>query len=804
MVNQIPRGLARRLSSSQSVPVVILEGARGAGKTTLAREWLVGKQGSFIDLTLRDQRTAAQTDGEAFVEGLRVPCVIDEAQLVPELTIDLKRRVDRADHRGQFLLTGSSRLRSDALGGSDPLAGRSERLRLFGLTQGERAHTPVSIIDWLHEGKFQDQVVSSAGDILDRLYAGQLPVFDGVVTPHTISSNRRSAVGDYVDAVLRDATLGTQFDRTALVELVRVVASNPAGILNVGKLAAELQVSRDTVSNRLSLLENAFLINRLPALASNARRELMGHPRLVPSDTALTPWALGMNRARLRERTDVTGGLLHTLIANELLTQASWSPGGPKVAHWRSGDDEADLVLQFDDGTLIPIEIKFSKTVSSRSARGIAAFLKTHDRANALGIVFYTGDEIRRLDESIWAVPISCLWNQEFDMDASSNAYEGTAAFVPERESSSGLPTEQPSETALFLSYVHEDDLAEQGRITQLGRDLAERYRLITGEAIEVFIDKDSLRWGEEWQSRIDDQLLRTTFFIPVVTPRFLKSRPCRDEVTTFESTARVLGTEAFILPILWNDLRKTDADDPIASTLRSHQWVDWTVNKFEERESRDYRLAVNAMAERLAEAVDGLSSIVTAPAIDTTAPPTESEVDVLDLMERAEQAVQQLPQATASWQPALLEAFQTMIEALSNVQTGQPTNPASIRAGLAQAAGGLKGPVAHLEEETAKMRLALNQIDDSVHELLAFAVRQPEVADQLGLTAGLETLRNELPESFGLDPDQLSTFVNQLTTFGALSRELRAPARTLSDAVVFISDMETMLQNWRRELTTS
>jgi predicted AAA+ superfamily ATPase len=782
-----------------TTPVIIIEGARAMGKTTLARLWLKDNGGTFVDLTLEDTLRAARTEGEAFVDGLSVPSVIDEAQLAREFTLNLKRRVDRGGGNGQFLLTGSSRISSDSLGGSDPLAGRAQRLRLFGLTQGEIKRQPVSIIQWLHDGNFANRSLPGSGDLLGRMYTGGLPSIGVSLGISRLPATRhREAIGDYVTQVLRDPNLGSQLDRTRIVDLLRVVAAAPGMILNADKLSKDLRTSRETLSRHLAILEQYFLINRVPALGSDARRELMGHPRIVPADTSFTAWATGLGPTALAGRTDVTGGMVHTFVANELMAQAGWGDLGVRFYHWRNGTNEADLVLRYDDGTTVAIEVKSSKTVNAQAAKGLAAFLKTHDLSRSHGVVFYDGTEIKPLGDRIWAVPISALWHEEFDEDlqptkARPNRAE-PIAVMPSSEA------EQPTDAALFLSYVRADDDAEHGRITQLARDLIERYRLITGEELELFIDKDSIRWGDEWQARIKSQLMQTTFFVPVVTPRFLKSAACRDEVGTFERTSRTLGTEAFILPILWNELRGNDSEDSVAVLLKSRNWENWTQLKYEDRTSGAYNRQLDEMANRLANAVDTIAQAKRPAPVSAEELAADSS-DILDLMERAEEAVLNLPQAMESWQPAVLGAFSAAGQALNQLPNDSPGSPSALRATLARAARAMTGPGIELEAESQRFRLTLKDLDDSLSSIIAFASRTPDAADSLGLIRALKLLSDDIPSSFDLEPGQLETFVTQISALGKVSREMREPTRALSDAVLLISDVLAMFESWRRQI---
>jgi predicted AAA+ superfamily ATPase len=105
--------------------VITVNGARQAGRSTLARLAAAARPGSVVRL-LDDPATlrSATDDPAGFVEhdGL---LVIDEVQLAPELFRSIKVAVDTDPRPGQFLLTGSAQvLALRAL--PDALPGRME------------------------------------------------------------------------------------------------------------------------------------------------------------------------------------------------------------------------------------------------------------------------------------------------------------------------------------------------------------------------------------------------------------------------------------------------------------------------------------------------------------------------------------------------------------------------------------------------------------------------------------------------------------------------------------------------------
>lgn len=136
----LERWLTERIVSLMSVfPVVMLQGARQVGKTTLARQ-LMTKGYLKYYYSFDDHATleAASSDPAGFIEALPAGSVLDEVQRVPEILLPLKARIDRERAVGQFMLTGSAnpvvRFRM-----GEPLVGRMGAVTLYPLSQGELA-----------------------------------------------------------------------------------------------------------------------------------------------------------------------------------------------------------------------------------------------------------------------------------------------------------------------------------------------------------------------------------------------------------------------------------------------------------------------------------------------------------------------------------------------------------------------------------------------------------------------------------------------------------------------------------------
>ena len=87
---------------------------------------------------------------------------------------------------------------------------------------------------------------------------------------------------------------------------------------------------------------------------------------------------------------------------------------------------------------------------------------------------------------------------------------------------------------AAFMSYVRFVDQHDDGQLTQFRERLAAEVQVQTGEEFAIFQDRNDIAWGQNWQARIDEALDAVTLLIPIITPGFFRSPPCRDEVTRF------------------------------------------------------------------------------------------------------------------------------------------------------------------------------------------------------------------------------------------------------------------------------
>ena len=103
----------------------------------------------------------------------------------------------------------------------------------------------------------------------------------------------------------------------------------------------------------------------------------------------------------------------------------------------------------------------------------------------------------------------------------------------------------------VFLSYSRKD-----------AEFAGELYQRLQGDGVDCFFDSESIQGGEVWVARLQNEIAACEFFVPILSPDFLKSEWSTKEC----ELAQVEGRK--IVPILYRECKP-------GGFLRLPQWVD-------------------------------------------------------------------------------------------------------------------------------------------------------------------------------------------------------------------------------------
>jgi predicted AAA+ superfamily ATPase len=363
---EVARRLPSEVITREAAPLApdrdkasLIVGPRQAGKSTWVWQQLRGAPPSevlFVDCEEPLLRAWCRS-AVGFVRDLEreLPSVrtvfLEEAQHLEEAGLFVKGLVDA--RRGlRVYVTGSSSYHLAART-RESLAGRAHRRRILPLSLAEE-------LGPLMGGPPAVQAARAEEVVRRQWVRGAFPA---VVR----SEDPTRELQELVEAfVLRDASDRFRVHRPdAFRKLIQFAAGQIGSMVNLAEWAATLGISAPTVGEYLAILEDAWIVRRLPAFSGGKRNEITSAQRIHFVDIGVRNAVLGQLSPNLDRRPD-RGAIAEGWVYGELLKTLpeAWS-----IHYWRAkGGAEMDFVATYGERR-IAVEVKAGRPAITRSAR---------------------------------------------------------------------------------------------------------------------------------------------------------------------------------------------------------------------------------------------------------------------------------------------------------------------------------------------------------------------------------------------------------------------------------------------------
>ena len=389
-------------------PVVLLNGARQTGKSTLAQAIAQASGIPYVTLDDATRLAAAGADAQGFLAGLGDRAVIDEVQKAPGLFPAIKMSVDSDRRPGRYLLTGSANvLLLPQI--SESLAGRMELITLWPLSQGELHAWREGFLAGVFAKKLPPLQASGQFDLKTTVLAGTYPE----VIQRRTGKRRDAWFAAYITALVqRDVRDLANIDGlTDMPRLLSLLAARVGGLLNMSELSRSSGIPNSTLKRYLSLLQATFLFQPLAAWSSNLGKRLIKSPKIHLIDPGLIAHLAGVSRQGLDRDPVFFGHLLESFVVSEMRKHLGWSDLRMNIYHYRTTTGrEVDILLEDVAGRLVGVEVKASSTVLRKDFSGLDALSEDSGQRLVRGIVLYAGENAVSFGEHYTALPVSALW----------------------------------------------------------------------------------------------------------------------------------------------------------------------------------------------------------------------------------------------------------------------------------------------------------------------------------------------------------------------------------------------------------
>jgi hypothetical protein len=372
--------------------------------------------------------------------------------------------------------------------------------------------------------------------------------------------------------------------------------------------------------------------------------------------------------------------------------------------------------------------------------------------------------------------------------------------------------------TQCFISYTRHDNDDFDQIVDKLARSIANVYEGQTGNALEIFLDRESIGWGEDWRARIRLAIENATLFIPIITMRYFRSAPCTEELLAFYSNARQLGVTELILPLVVMGADRITSTDPretvqlIEGLNYKNIQATWVAGS----SSPEWRATVLSIASDIEKAIDQTETRLlgqhesvdereVSPPPDSgsgpsdggskgtkrTPPDEESSADLFDLLDKfgkLHDSLQDLKQP--------MEEFEAAASVSINGVDWPKLDPERARRSMLNAAKQLEGPSKNLGIAGAQL-LTVAVDCDGVLRALVEDLRRIGEADALTPVASMLT-SVELPPELVAMSEQLGQLISGLKQMSILNLSLRTSLRPAIRAIEDIRTAFSTFSSWQ------
>ncbi len=327
---------------------LILLGARQVGKTTLLNDLVDGQadclwlNGDELDVQKMFENTSADRLKAQF--GNNKIVVIDEAQRIKDIGLRLKLITDQMKDI-QLIATGSSafELANEV---NEPLTGRKWQYQMFPLSFSEMVQ---------HHGLIKEKRL-----LPQRLIYGYYPE---VVTSN---GNEKQVLKQLTDAYLYKDILAWENIKhpDKLLTLLRALAYQVGSQVSFNELGNTCSLDAKTVEKYIMLLEQCFVIFRLPSFARNLRNELKTSRKIFFYDNGIRN-ALIADFTLPEMRQDI-GQLWENFVVSERMKYLAYNEIWANAYFWRTKQQQEIDYLEEADGKILACEIKWNPKVKAK------------------------------------------------------------------------------------------------------------------------------------------------------------------------------------------------------------------------------------------------------------------------------------------------------------------------------------------------------------------------------------------------------------------------------------------------------
>lgn len=414
---------------------VSLEGPKWSGKTWMA---LNQANSSFMLADTNEfgisNKEIAMTDIRRALTG-DAPHLIDEWQDFPTIWDTVRSDIDRNQHFGQYILTGSSVPKKDRPKHSGAGRINTLQIRTMSLYEMGRSTGEISVRDMFEGRDIGGKCSPSYEDLVETVLRGGWPGITGLNLEEC-----QGSIAAYIERHIEEASMmdGIRRNKSMLKAVLRSLARNESTLANMTRIQEDTGIPLDKegplignekvtekgpsrisyntlldyvdVFDRMHLLEDQQPFHPVLRSALKVGKAVKHHL----ADPSLTASLLGAGKDRLMNDPNTFGFLFEAMCERDLDVYMR-SIGG-RIYHYHDyGDREIDAVVELPDGRWGAVEVKLGWKQVDSAAENLLKIKKVltdkevEPKPSFLCVVCGLCDTAYRRADGVYVVPINML-----------------------------------------------------------------------------------------------------------------------------------------------------------------------------------------------------------------------------------------------------------------------------------------------------------------------------------------------------------------------------------------------------------
>ena len=407
MKNRKLLSYVQQKSQSKFGRILVITGARQAGKTTLVKQTLP----DYEYLSIEDpvsRSTYSKLTAQQWHQ-LYPKALLDEIQKEPVLIESIKSVYDQFDDPRYVLLGSSQLLLMEKV--RESLAGRCTIVEMYPLTLPELKTKSwnESISDSLFQKLLQDEETDFLPSfLLDKNRGEKLEAYSHylkygglpAISEDTSNENEKfewlhNYVRTYLERDIRD--LAAFRDLDPFIKLQHYLALNTGNLINASSIANQLGINIKTVQRYIKYFEISYQAIVLPSWSRNQNKRLVKSSKVHYADQ-------GIVQAVLRKRGGMTGNEYESAIIAEIFKQVNNEHSLAQFSFLRTHDGkEIDLLLEFSD-YYYAFEIKMANRVNKVDAKHLFGLEEILDKPVKKAFLLSNDEETKYFDDKTMAL----------------------------------------------------------------------------------------------------------------------------------------------------------------------------------------------------------------------------------------------------------------------------------------------------------------------------------------------------------------------------------------------------------------